>query len=205
MGDEGDKSFWVTLPGILTGIAAIITAIGGILFTLHAIGYFDADNPPQVTQTSVTPTPESTPTPTPEPTPEPTPTPTLPSTQAKINITYPLDSTDVQMQETVKGTATNIPEGQQLWIVIKQQSLLEYRPQNYVNIQSDGSWELPVQIGEGDSHGSWFDIYAVLADKNAQNEFNNYLNTFEKTGIWPEMMELPDGSKVKVKVSVGRV
>lgn len=204
MGDEGDKSFWVTLPGILTGIAAIITAIGGILLALHAIGYFDgSDNPTQVNPPSVTPTPESTPTPTQESETEPTPTPTVASTQAEINITYPPDSSKVQMGETIKGTAANIPEGQQLWIVTRWYD--NYYPQNYVDIQSDGSWELPVQIGEGDSHGDYYDIMAVLADKNAQNEFNNYLNTFEKTGVFPEMRKLPDGSMVKVKVTVVRV
>lgn len=209
MGGESDKSFWVTLPGILTGIAAIITAIGGILLALHTAGYFDSDGPVPSPTPKHTPTPtlEPTPTPTPETNPKPTPTtPTLTpaaSTKTEINITYPLDSKDVQMKETVKGTATNIPEGQQLWIVIRFEN--KYFPQNYVDIKSDGSWELPVQIGEGNMGGSTYDIEAVLADKNAQNEFNNYLNTFEKTGVWPEMTKLPDGSKVKVKVSVGRL
>jgi len=31
------KSFWVTLPGILTGIAGVITAIGGLLLILYQI------------------------------------------------------------------------------------------------------------------------------------------------------------------------
>jgi hypothetical protein len=31
------KSFWTTLPGILTGIAGIITAIGGLLVVLYQI------------------------------------------------------------------------------------------------------------------------------------------------------------------------
>jgi hypothetical protein len=35
------KSFWVTLPGILTGIAAIMTASGGLLFTLHQMGVIE--------------------------------------------------------------------------------------------------------------------------------------------------------------------
>lgn len=30
MPDDDNKSFWSTLPGVLTGIAAVITAIGGI-------------------------------------------------------------------------------------------------------------------------------------------------------------------------------
>ena len=31
MGDDTKKSFWTSLPGILTGIAAVIVAVGGIL------------------------------------------------------------------------------------------------------------------------------------------------------------------------------
>jgi hypothetical protein len=31
MGDENKKSFWTSLPGILTGVAAVIVAVGGIL------------------------------------------------------------------------------------------------------------------------------------------------------------------------------
>ena len=49
-GDNDKKSFWNTLPGILTGIAAIITAIGGLLVILHPMGVFDGDEPdgPQI-------------------------------------------------------------------------------------------------------------------------------------------------------------
>ncbi len=32
------KSFWTTLPGILTGVAGIITATGGLLIVLYQIG-----------------------------------------------------------------------------------------------------------------------------------------------------------------------
>jgi hypothetical protein len=32
------KSFWTTLPGILTGIAAVITATGGVVATLYQVG-----------------------------------------------------------------------------------------------------------------------------------------------------------------------
>ena len=32
------KSFWVTIPGLLTGIAAVITATGGIIATLYQVG-----------------------------------------------------------------------------------------------------------------------------------------------------------------------
>jgi hypothetical protein len=43
------KLFWVTLPGILTGVAAIITAIGGLLVGLNSVGLLN----PQPTATSM--------------------------------------------------------------------------------------------------------------------------------------------------------
>lgn len=36
-----EKSFWTTLPGILTGLAMVISAISGLLFTLYTIGVFE--------------------------------------------------------------------------------------------------------------------------------------------------------------------
>lgn len=35
------KSFWTTLPGVLTGLAMVISAISGLLFTLYTIGVFE--------------------------------------------------------------------------------------------------------------------------------------------------------------------
>jgi hypothetical protein len=37
MGDDNKKSFWTSLPGILTGIAAVVAAVGGILATYYHI------------------------------------------------------------------------------------------------------------------------------------------------------------------------
>lgn len=44
------KSFWSTLPGILTGCAALITAVGGLIGALAAAGMIgpDADVPTSV-------------------------------------------------------------------------------------------------------------------------------------------------------------
>jgi hypothetical protein len=44
--DENRNSFWMTLPGILTGVAAVITAAGAI--------YLGVRNTPQPTQPTVT-------------------------------------------------------------------------------------------------------------------------------------------------------
>src|SRR5690349_12693670 len=37
MGDDNKKPFWTSLPGILTGIAAVIVAVGGILTAYNHI------------------------------------------------------------------------------------------------------------------------------------------------------------------------
>jgi len=55
MGEDSKKSFWTSVPGILTGIAAIIVAVGGIITALHVAS------------------------PSPETSPSPVPTPSLPS------------------------------------------------------------------------------------------------------------------------------
>lgn len=47
------KSFWETLPGILTGIAGLFTAIGGLITALIAWGVLKAPPEPTPTPTSV--------------------------------------------------------------------------------------------------------------------------------------------------------
>jgi hypothetical protein len=69
-GEDDKKSFWTSMPGILTGVAAVIVAIGGILATLH-IGYPPSSSPathntppnttsiPAIQKTSTNPLPEA--------------------------------------------------------------------------------------------------------------------------------------------------
>jgi hypothetical protein len=54
---EGSNSFWKTVPGILTALAAVITAVGGmvaVLFQVGIIGHSPA-RPPVAAQTQVAP------------------------------------------------------------------------------------------------------------------------------------------------------
>ncbi len=48
------QSFWSTAPGILTGVAAVITAIGGLVAVLNAAGFFNALAPHAVPASPVT-------------------------------------------------------------------------------------------------------------------------------------------------------
>lgn len=129
----------------------------------------------------------------------------IPTSLPEIIITYPSDSATVQMKDNIAGIVKNIPDGQQLWIVIYPQTALKYYPQNLVDVQNDGSWVLPVQFGEAKDVGTKFDIVAVLAGKNAQKEFNNYIDACAKTTLWPGINTLPDGAEEYVRVTVTRV
>ena len=57
MADESPKqSFWTTLPGILTGMAAVLTAAGGIILGLHqsgSLGLKDQHAAPSATPSTV--------------------------------------------------------------------------------------------------------------------------------------------------------
>lgn len=41
---EGDKSWWTTMPGLLTALAAIITAVGGLVAAVGQAGLFGGKN-----------------------------------------------------------------------------------------------------------------------------------------------------------------
>lgn len=72
---RGEKSFWTfwtTLPGILSGLAAVITAVGGLITTIYFITSSNDSPPTFPTSSPVTrsmpQSRENTPTPTPVPT-----------------------------------------------------------------------------------------------------------------------------------------
>lgn len=133
--------------------------------------------------------------------PTPTKTPTLTS---EIKITYPSNSSSVDMQETITGTAENIPEGQKLWILVYPLLAYKFYPQNpNVNI-INGEWSMTIGIGAKDNGGETFKIIAVLADQEANGEFTSYINTGISTGSWPGMGSIPEGAKVVNEVTVTR-
>jgi hypothetical protein len=53
---EKEKSFWKTIPGLLTGIAAIITAISGLLVALSTTGLLRTEPTPTATLLTLSPT-----------------------------------------------------------------------------------------------------------------------------------------------------
>lgn len=62
--DKKQKSFWGTLPGLITGFAALVTAIGGLITALYAAGLLNTLLPATATPTTIAEVPTLTATPT---------------------------------------------------------------------------------------------------------------------------------------------
>jgi hypothetical protein len=123
-----------------------------------------------------------------------------PNPTSIVKIAFPLNT--VQIQDTVSGTAKDIPEGKQLWILIYPKNALKYYP-HQVDIKNDGSWKFMAQFGQEHNVGDKYDILAVLADKNASNNFATYINTAADNN-WPGMENLLEGTDEITTITVIR-
>ena len=52
MAQDKQGSFWLTLPGMLTGAAAVVTAVTGLILALNQVGIFSEDEPAGVSATA---------------------------------------------------------------------------------------------------------------------------------------------------------
>lgn len=118
------KSFWTTLPGIITAVAGLITAVGGLIAGLAAAGVIGGASPTPAPPPTDTPVPEITSTPTPTPTPVITPTPTPTPTPAPASTPTPTPTPapevwregtlDVPISAGDTGRAADLDSGQLL-------------------------------------------------------------------------------------------
>jgi len=128
------------------------------------------------------------------------------NTEPMVNITSPLKT--VKLTDTITGTAKYIPEGQEIWIVIYPQNANKYYPQNKVDIQSESdvlqNWVLQAQFGLENNVSEKFDIIAVLADQNAQNEFADYRDNSSDVQKLDGIQTLPNTTQEMARVTVAR-
>jgi len=108
------------------------------------------------------------------------------------------------IDENIKGTATNIPDGYQLWILVYPKTAQKYYPQHdSIEIQ-DGKWSIPIRIGNENNVGEKFDIVAVLADQNANEKFELYKGYCD-TGSCPGMADIPEGAEICDSIEITRI
>ena len=141
---------------ILGGILMII----GLIFSLiDPISAFSNNNVSQkpIPTANVTPatTEPSKVTPTPKPT--------------SILITSPTDGSKVPILTIVQGTASGIPEGEDLWVLIVPDGVTAYYPQSGpIVVTSDGKWSSSARVGIASDTGLGFTLIAALADQEGR-------------------------------------
>jgi len=118
-----------------------------------------------------------------------------------VDITSPLNT--ARMQDTITGTAKYIPEDKSVWILIYPSKAHKYYPQNKANIQNE-KWEVSAQFGQENNISEQFEIIAVLADQNAQNEFMAYLDKSNAAQKWDGILTLPKTTQELARVTIIR-
>lgn len=105
--DSDHRSFWVSFPGVLAAVAALVTAIGRLLGALFAVGVLGDQEPTPPTPTTSAPSTTSAPhtTPTPHTTPAPHTTPTPHTTSAPHTTPAPPTPVIATKSMTVNMTA----------------------------------------------------------------------------------------------------
>lgn len=122
-----------------------------------------------------------------------------------VRITYPSDGATVEIREMIKGTSQNIPKEQVIWIVVYPQVIGRYYPQNDpADVQANGDWSSLAFIGIEEDVGKKFDTIAVLADKKAQDAFNDYLVQAKDKKTWPGLGKLPNGAMIHDRITATR-
>jgi hypothetical protein len=119
-----------------------------------------------------------------------------------ITITYPANTAQVSMWEWVSGTSQNIPNGYELWIVVKVDGLHFLHKVNTIN--KDGTWQHNVQIGQENENGKNFDLIAVLANSSAQETAQYWLKNNDSANRY-DLRELPAGMIPYNAITVERV
>lgn len=133
-----------------------------------------------------------------------------PSTKAPpsnvVRIAVPSDGSSVPMITGVEGTSPKLPEGHQLWVVVKPASAAAFWPQSGpIPLRPDGRWSVKTEIGEQAHEGMEFNIIAVLAaGKQASDAFAQYMRSCEQGECEPLYGALPLGAVQQHQITVRR-
>ena len=125
----------------------------------------------------------------------------LADSQKPFRFITPVENQIVGARLLVTGWVKEIPDGQQLWIIVTPKQSADYYPQSQAAfVQPGGDWSSLTFIGTDVDGGKSFDILAVLVNSEARASIIEYLNSGNQNG----MQVLPPGAKVLDNVSVTR-
>lgn len=123
--------------------------------------------------------------------------------KTKIEIIQPTEK-KIDWKVDVGGTADNIPGGSELWVLVYSDDRKQYYPITKAEIKN-GEWTVDqIPIGPEDDEGKEFDVIAVLADKNAQDRFDDHLNETEEDIYSKGIYRIPDGVEEYDRITLKR-
>jgi len=126
-------------------------------------------------------------------------------TTPQITITYPEDNSMVVQREVAEGQYSWLPFGHHPWLVVYSHKSGRYYPQNEpAQITLKGDWSSIIFLGLPDTVGEEFDILVTIPRGEALRIFEEYLNTGKRTGSWPGLNYLPEGTDIYDRVMVTR-
>jgi pimeloyl-ACP methyl ester carboxylesterase len=102
----------------------------------------------------------------------------LPS--ASITITSPVAESGVSEYITVQGTASNIPQDKELWLLAVPDDTADYYPQTGpAVVSSDGRWSARARIGQDNpiDIGKGYMVIATLVNQEGQATIRQYFKT----------------------------
>jgi hypothetical protein len=124
------------------------------------------------------------------------------STPPRVVITYPTHGSPVPIKIIIEGTASGIPNTDELWVLIVPDGLTAYYPQEPgpVEVRSDGKWSSSATIGQTQDSGRGFTVFAALVNPEGSPAIHAYVSGSNVNGIDP----LPRGIQIMQKVHVVR-
>ncbi|HEX8736088.1 MAG TPA: hypothetical protein VF721_12245 [Pyrinomonadaceae bacterium] len=123
----------------------------------------------------------------------------------ELKIIAPTDNATVSRPVTVQWKHKDLASGEKVYIMVYPTDIGRYYPQPKAAAeQPDNTWSSETSIGNESDVGRIFFIHAVIANKDAQNELNTYINRFKETDDSPGLIELPKGARVCSSVRVKR-
>lgn len=114
----------------------------------------------------------------------------------KIKITHPVDNQTVPIPLEVTGTYQNLTQEQEIYVLVYSTAVGRYYPQlNPVMKLPDNTWSSDVLVGLDRDVGGKFVIYAVLANKEARDHLDAYINQVKDSNDSQGLKRLPNGAE----------
>ena len=171
-----------------------IVLLGGLLLS--------ACVPPE-TEATETPVPSDTPAP---PAPSAIQEPTLTAIpEIVIDMIEPFEGAKVEHIQMVKGTSDHLPADSVIWVVIYIPSTDRYYPhKSSAQMEVGGKWASSTYIGQPNEVGLKVDLVVVLANQEAQKEFEAYIAMSEANENHEGLAQLPSGAIIYERINFER-